>query len=305
MPRLVKARALRPGDRIGIAAPAGRVDAQVLSACERVLHELGWETVRHGDPTAVCGYFAGDDSRRAEELNALIDDPAVGAVVCARGGYGCHRYADQLDAAHFRRQRKPLVGYSDVTTLLLWQRVRAGLTGVHGPMLERSGPAHRKALEALLELLCGAVPAPLQGEGVHGGRVEGRLVGGSLTLVAASLGTPWEVDTRGALLLLEDTGEPPFRVDRMLQSLRVAGKLTACAGIALGAMVACDDARHPDWTVEDIVREQAVAHGLPLVVGLPFGHVDANQAWTVGARAVLDGGRGTVEQLESGVSRRS
>ena len=305
MPRLVKVRALRPGDRIGIAAPAGRVDPDVLSASEAVLQDLGWGTVRRGDPTAVEGYFAGNDDRRARELNDLIADPTVGAVVCARGGYGCHRFADRLDADRFRQQRTPLVGYSDVTTLLLWQRARAGLTGVHGPMLERTGEAHRESLESLLELLCGSVPAPLEGEGLRGARVEGRLTGGSLTLVAASLGTPWEIDTRGAILLLEDTGEPPFRVDRMMQSLRAAGKLAVCAGIGLGAMVACDDARHPDWTAEQIVREQAEAHGLPLVVGLPFGHVDGNRAWTVGARAVLDAERGTVEQQESGVSLRA
>ncbi|MCA9511854.1 MAG: LD-carboxypeptidase, partial [Myxococcales bacterium] len=220
-------------------------------------------------------------------------------------GYGCHRYADRLDAALVRAARKPLVGYSDVTTLLLWQRRAAGLTGVHGPMLERAGDAQRDALARAFALLEGEVPAPMQGRGVRGARVEGRLTGGSLTLVAASLGTPWEVDTRGAILLLEDVNEAPFRIDRMLQSLRVAGKLAACEGIALGAMVGCDDARHPDWTVERIVAECAEALGLPLVTGLPFGHVEDNRAWTLGARAALDPERGTLAQLESGVSRRS
>jgi len=305
VPRLRKARALRPGERIGIAAPAARVDAQMLLECERVLHELGWQTVRKGDPTAAWGYFAGDDERRQRELDALVDAPDVGAIVCVRGGYGCHRYVDRLDPERYRRQHKPLAGYSDVTTLLLWQRKLAGLTGVHGPMLERGGAAHGAALASLVELLCGAVPAAMTGEGVCGGRVEGRLTGGSLTLVAASLGTPWEIDTRGTILLLEDTGEPPFRIDRMLQSLRVAGKLATCAGIGVGAMVACDDPRHLGWTAEGIIQEQAELHGLPLVVGLPFGHVDANCAWTLGARAVLDGDRGTLEQLESGMSRRS
>ena len=305
MPRLRKARALRPGQRIGIAAPAARVDAEKLADCERVLHELGWPTVWLDDPTAECGYFAGDDARRVRELDALLEDDQVGAIVCARGGYGCHRYVDQLDAARFRRFSKPLVGYSDVTTLLLWQRRFAGLTGIHGPMLERKGEAHRASLAATLELLQGAVPAGMAGTGELPGRVEGRLVGGSLTLVAASLGTPWEVDTRGAILLLEDIGEPPFRIDRMMQSLRVTGKLAACAGIGIGAMVACDDARFPDWKAEGIIRELAEAHGLPLVTGLPFGHVDVNRPWTFGARAVLDGDRGTLEQLESGVNQRS
>jgi muramoyltetrapeptide carboxypeptidase len=305
VPRLVQARALRPGERIGVAAPAARADAETLAECERELHELGWPTQRLDDPTAACGYFAGDDERRERELRLLLEDPQVGAIVCARGGYGCHRYVDRLDAGLFRRHRKPIVGYSDITTLLLWQRRRAGLTGVHGPMLERLGADHRASLEALVALLCGAVPEPMQGQGSVPGRAEGRLVGGSLTLCAASLGTPWEIDTRAAILLLEDTNEPPFRIDRMMQSLRVAGKLEACAGIGVGAMVACDDPRFPDWTAEGIIRELAEAHGVPLVVGLPFGHVDANRAWTFGARAVLDGDRGTLEQLESGVSRRS
>jgi len=305
VPRLEKVRALRPGQRIGVAAPAARVDTAALLACECVLADLGWPTLRLDDPTAEDGYFAGSDERRARELAALIDDPSVGAIVCARGGYGCHRYVDLLDAARFRGQRKPLVGYSDVTTLLLWQRRRAGLTGIHGPMLERSGADHRASLEALLALLCGATPEPMQGQGRVGGRSEGRLVGGSLTLVAASLGTPWEIDTRGAILLLEDIGEPPFRIDRMMQSLRAAGKLQGCAGIGVGAMVDCDDPRFPDWTAEGIIGELAEAHGLPLVTGLAFGHVDVNRAWTMGARAVLDGDRGTLEQLESGVSRRS
>jgi muramoyltetrapeptide carboxypeptidase len=305
VPRLAKAWALRPGQRIGIAAPAARVDAALLAACERELHELGWPTLRRDDPTAACGYFAGDDARRVRELVALLEDDEVGAIVCARGGYGCHRFVDRLAPALFRRHRKPLVGYSDVTTLLLWQRRRAGLTGVHGPMLERCGDAHRASIEAMLALLCGERPAPMAGEGVVGGRVEGRLTGGSLTLVAASLGTPWEIDTSDAILLLEDIGEPPFRIDRMMQSLRVAGKLERCAGIGVGAMVACDDPRFPEWTAEGILRELAEAHGLPLVIGLPFGHVDAHRAWTLGARAVLDGDRGTLEQLESGVSQRS
>ncbi|MEE3329862.1 MAG: LD-carboxypeptidase [Myxococcota bacterium] len=305
MPRLKKARALRPGARVGVAAPAARVDAAVLEAGEQLVRELGYEPVRADDPTAECGYFAGDDDRRTRELNALIDAPDIAAILCARGGYGCHRYVDRLDPMRLRAAATLLVGYSDITTLLLWQRRVVGLTGIHGPMLERSGPEHRASMEQLFELMAGGVPSPMHGRGVRSGCVEGPLVGGSLTLVAASLGTPWEIDTRGAILLLEDVNEAPFRIDRMLHSLRVAGKLAGCAGIGVGAMVDCDDARHPDWTADGIIAEQAEAHGLPLVCGLPFGHLSQNRAWTYGARAVLDGDRGTLAQLEAGVSRRS
>lgn len=305
MPRLKKARALRPGARVGIAAPAARIDAAVLEAGEQLVRELGYEPVRADDPTAECGYFAGDDDRRTRELNALIDAPDIAAILCARGGYGCHRYVDRLDPMRLRAAATLLVGYSDITTLLLWQRRLAGLTGIHGPMLERSGPEQRASMEQLFELMAGGLPSPMQGQGIRAGCVEGPLVGGSLTLVAASLGTPWEIDTRGAILLLEDVNEAPFRIDRMLHSLRVAGKLAGCAGIGVGAMVDCDDTRHPGWTADGIIAEQAEAHGLPLVCGLPFGHVARNRAWTYGARAVLDGDRGTLAQLEAGVSRRS
>jgi muramoyltetrapeptide carboxypeptidase len=305
MPRLRKPRALRPGARVGIAAPAARVDPDRLEEGEAMVRELGFEPVRLGDPTAVAGYLAGDDARRSAELSALIAAPDIAAILCARGGYGCHRYVDRLDGRAFRDAAKPIVGYSDITTLLLWQRRVAGLMGFHGPMLERSGPEARASLAEFFELAQGAAPRPLQGKGQRGGRALGRLTGGSLTLVAASLGTPWEIDTRGAILMLEDLNEAPFRVDRMMHSLRAAGKLEVCAGIAVGAMVACEDHRFPEWTADDIVRERAEEFGLPLVTELPFGHLDANRTWTLGARAALDGERGTLEQLESGVSRGS
>jgi len=300
---VIRARALVRGARVGVLAPAARVDAARLESAEASVRALGFEPVRVGDPTAACGYFAGDDARRRAELEAAIRDGTLRALLCARGGYGCHRFADRLDPAVFARAARPLVGYSDVTTLLLWQWRRAGLTGVHGPMLEREGPQWRDSLERLFELLQGAVPPPMEGRGLVGGRAEGRLVGGSLTLVAASLGTPWEVDTRGAILLLEDVNEAPLRIDRMLQSLRAAGKLAECAGIGLGAMVGCEDERFPDWSAESVVEEVARAAGVPLVAGLPFGHVDDNRAWTLGAAARLDAERGRVEQVESGLAQ--
>ena len=120
--------------------------------------------------------------------------------------------------------------------------------------------------------------------------------------MAASLGTPWEIDTRGAILLLEDVNEPPYRIDRLLQQLRAAGKLARLAGLGIGAFTGCVDERYPEPTAEDVVEEIARALRIPLVTGLPFGHCKDNRAWPVGARATLDGGAGTLELLESGVS---
>jgi len=138
VPSLRRPHAIRKGATIGIAAPAGPIDDVRLEAGEAMLRKLGFEVRRRADVGAQQGYLAGDDARRAAEFMELVNDPEVDAIVCARGGYGAHRIISMLDAQAVRRAAKPLVGYSDVTTLLLWQRRCAGLMGIHGPMLDRA-----------------------------------------------------------------------------------------------------------------------------------------------------------------------
>ena len=144
----------------------------------------------------------------------------------------------------------------------------------------------------------------MRGEALAAGWAEGRLVGGSLTVCVASLGTPWEIDTRGAIVLFEDITELPYRVDRMLQQLRAAGKFEGVAGIALGGFTDCDDERYPEITIERLFDEIFGTLGVPVVTGLPFGHLDDNRPWPVGGRAALDGARGELEILESAVTTR-
>jgi muramoyltetrapeptide carboxypeptidase len=306
VPALTKPRALPPGGTVGIAAPAGPVDPEKLAAGEAMLRAAGFEVVRRDDLLARSGYLAGDDARRAAELMDLWADPRVDAIVCARGGYGCHRIMSQLDPALARAARKPLVGYSDATTLLLWQRRCAGLVGFHGPMLERGGALAPEVLADWVGALTGDGPArrALAGRGHGGGRAEGRLAGGSLSLVAASLGTPWEIDARGAILLVEDVGERPYRIDRALAQLRAAGKLEFVAGIGAGALTECEDPRYPECDAREPLVELGHALGVPVVTDLPFGHVDDNRIWPVGARAALDGDTGELVILERGVARR-
>jgi len=300
--RLCKPRALRPGATLGIAAPGGPVERDTLLAGVALLEGRGFRTRMRDDLFARRGYLAGDDARRAGELTELVADPTVDAIVCARGGYGCDRILPRLDAAAFRAARKPLVGYSDVTALLLWQRRQAGLVGFHGPMLERGSDVDPGVLDALIGALAGE-PAPvLRGTPRAGGVATGRLVGGSLTLVAASIGTSWEIDTRGAILLLEDRGERPYRIDRMLQQLRGAGKLAPLAGVGLGDFSSCLDERYPDFTAEQLVAEEIAPLRIPLVSGLPFGHAKLNYPWPMGCRAKLDADLGELRMLERGVS---
>jgi len=300
--RLRKPRALRPGATIGIAAPGGPVDPDRVAEGEALLRAAGFGTLRRDDLVARRGYLAGDDARRAKELLELAANPGVDAIFCARGGYGCDRILPLLDAALFRHAAKPIVGYSDVTALLLWLRRRAGLVGFHGPMLERGADADPRAQELLLAQLAGSAPLPLvlAGRARIPGRGAGRLAGGSLTLVAASLATPWEIDTRGAILLFEEVNEAPYRIDRMLQQLRAAGKLAPLAGVGVGDVSSCVDERYGTDALA-VIEEAVRPIGVPLVTDLPFGHVRANAAWPMGVRAELDGERGELRILEHGV----
>ena len=301
MPALRKARALSPGATIGIAAPAFAVDPEALEVGEAQLREAGFATVRREDLTERRWYLAGDDRRRVRELMALVEDDRVDAILCARGGYGCHRIVAELDPLRVRAAAKPLIGFSDITTLLLWQRKRAGLVGFHAPMLNRREGMLPEELESLLRALRGDPAPALLGEAHGGGRGEGRLVGGSLTVLAASLGTPWEVDTRGAILLLEDVHEKPYALDRLLQQMRAAGKLDRVAGVGVGQLIDCVDPMRETPSAEEVVLEALLPLGVPIVLGLPFGHGRPNLTWPFGVRGALDGERGALEILEAGV----
>lgn len=304
MAALLKPRALAPGATIAIAAPAFAVQPECLTAGEACLRTLGFRTLRRDDVLDREGYLAGSDERRARELMDFVTDDRVDAILCARGGYGCHRIVSRLDAGAVRAARKPLLGFSDITTLLLWQLRHAGLVGFHAPMLERTESLAEDERAALLAALAGeGVPFVWKGEPGGGGRTEGRLLGGSLSLLAASLGTPWEPDTRGAILLFEDVGEKPYRIDRMLAQLRAAGKLDGVVGVGVGHLSECTDPKRPRPRAEEVVAEVLAPLGVPLVFGLPFGHGRPNLPWPVGVRGALDGERGELAVLEAGVAR--
>jgi len=305
VPAVRKARAIRKGAVVGIAAPAGPVEPDLLEAGEQLIRELGFEPRRRADLTDRRGYLAGDDDRRAAELMELVTDPEVGAIVCARGGYGTPRILHRLDPKAFRKAAKPLVGYSDITALLLWQRKAAGLVGIHGPMFERVHKPTDETAKSLVRALTGTGALPrFEGQPLCRGWAEGRLVGGSLSLLAASLGTPWEVDTRDAILMIEETGEAPYRLDRMLQQLAHAGKLGAAVGIGVGHLSDCEDRKYEGVELPELLREILEPLGVPVVTGLPFGHGLPNLAWPVGGRAAIDGDRGEIELLESAVAAR-
>lgn len=305
----LRAPALRPGDRVAVTAPSGPVlRPDRLEAGVAVLAGWGLEPVLAPHVRAVRGHLAGRDADRAADLDAAFADPAVRGIFAVRGGYGLTRLLDRLDWAALARDPKLLVGFSDVTALLLaaWSRLR--LVTVHGPFAGRLHTLQRDAADHLHRLMfdgwAGEVPGASATVTVTGGRAEGRLVGGNLTLLTSLLATPDQPDLDGSILFLEDVHEAPYRLDRMLVQLRRAGLLERVAGIVVGELVGCEPPPgRPSATAEDVVQAELAGLGVPVVRGFPVGHVDHQLALPVGGRALLDAHARTLTLLEPAVSR--
>ncbi|MEV0455534.1 S66 peptidase family protein [Catellatospora methionotrophica] len=291
---------LRPGDTVALVSPSGPVPAERVEAAVAVL--TGWGLAPRVYPHVLArhGYFGGTDDERLGDLNDALGDQRVRAVLCTRGGYGAQRITDRVDLDAVRRDPKVVMGFSDITALhlALWRGAR--LATVHGPVAAQfdKGPDSPTALGARHALMSGepVVVAADPAEDTHGvrtgGRAEGTLLGGNLSLLVSTLGTPHLPDLTGAILLIEDVGEYPYRVDRMLTHLRRSGALDGVAGIAVGQFTDCADA----WpvTIADVLTERLLDLGLPVLGGLPIGHGTQHTAVPLGTRAVLDADSGTL-----------
>jgi muramoyltetrapeptide carboxypeptidase len=274
------------------------VDPEALAAGLDVLASLlpGVEVAAGPELLARQGYLAGTDAERAGHLTRAMLDPGVGAVVAARAGYGCSRLLPRLDLEALAAAGKLLVGFSDLTCLLNALASR-GLVTVHGPMVLGLPAADQASREDLAALLSGRPPWPAQltgralAPGLAQGPAKGPLMGGNLTLLCHLLGTPWFPELTGALLCLEETNEPAYRLDRCLTQLILAGVFDRVAGVALGSL--CAEAEDPPELTQ-AAAERLAGLGLPVVMGLPFGHGPKNRPLPLGALAELDGGAGTL-----------
>jgi muramoyltetrapeptide carboxypeptidase len=274
---------------VGVVAPAGVVDEQSLERGVAALESSGLR-VRLGDTVlARHGYLAGEDESRAADWHSMIDDGDVAAVLCARGGYGSGRLLSRLDVARLRARPKAFVGHSDLTFLLDDCLQRAGVVTFHGPMV--SGLAEQpEGLENLLALLDGEpLPAIEAPEVWRDGEAEGIVAGGCLSIVAAMVGTPYQLDTRDLLLFLEDVNERPYRVDRMLTQLRQAGALDEVAGLVFGEMPGTFAEGDP--CLRDVVLDVCGNLDCPIVAGVPSGHGRGTLTLPFGVRAHLSGGQ--------------
>lgn len=296
--------ALRPGDRVRlVAASSALADLERLQAGLAVL--AGWGLVLDDDPARLpprrWGYLAGRDAERAGDLRPDNGPgPPAALLACVRGGWGSARLLERpLEAAGGW-----LLGFSDVTSLL-WHRLATGQGGaIHGPLLTTLAAEPAWSRERLRALLFGEPLADLAGEPWVGGQAEGPLLAANLTVATHLLGTPHLPDLDGAILVLEDVGEAPYRIERMLTHWRLCGALQRLGGIGFGSFEGCGDPTDPEgdgarFSLEQVLRERTADLGIPVLAGLPVGHGDVNAALPLGVRARLDGDRGLLSVISS------
>jgi muramoyltetrapeptide carboxypeptidase len=303
-----KPKALRQGSRFAVIAPASPGKSDRVAAGQRELERLGF-SVTLPESLAPDGYFASSAAaRHSEFLNALAS-PASSAVIATRGGYGSVYVLEQ--GLPKSLPLKPLIGFSDITTLqiYLWQKHR--WTGFYGPMLAAGldhgagapGGYDELSFRSALTKTSGTWTIPLQGEILQPGSAEGIVLGGATTLLEATLGTPWELDTDGAILILEDRAMKPYQIDRVLMHLKHAGKLSKIRGLVLGDFPDCEPPVAGSPSVRDVCARILAPLGIAIIFGAPIGHT-ARSILTVplGVRARLNAeGSGTLEILESAV----
>jgi muramoyltetrapeptide carboxypeptidase len=289
---------MKPGDLIGVCSPAGPVEEEELRPGIKALESLGFRVYLSSHCLMKKAYLAGADELRLRDLHGLFQDDKVKAIICARGGYGSLRLFERIDFDLIRKHPKILVGYSDITALLLAVYKRAHLVTIHGPVLRDMTKNHGLNLGSLTKLMTSRESVTMRFEGAKvlmEGLAAGKLLGGNLSLITHLLGTSFMPSLQGALLFLEERGEAPYRVDRMLTHLRLSGLLNKCAGVMTGSFQDCGEPS----TVEALIRERLGDLHLPMMIGLPIGHGEVNTALPIGVKAVLDTGQKTLTVSEA------
>lgn len=317
LPKRILPPRLVPGARIALVAPSGPLlERDDLARAVELCQAMGYQGVLYPNAGLAYGYLAGRDDERISDLNAALTARDIDAVWCIRGGNGMNRIVDRVDFDGFARSPKPVIGYSDITVLLLALWTRTGVVTFHGPIARTPMPNFQRwHFDRVLTSVSPAgrlgrpappsdVLVPDRGRifAVRGGKARGRLLGGNLTLVQALIGTPYFPDLAGAILFLEDVSEDVYRIDRMLAHLRLAGALDRVAGVMIGRFT--EMSRGGDGGAlgfDEVLATHLGPLGVPVAVGYPFGHIDEQWTLPVGAEAELDADAGELTILEPAV----
>jgi muramoyltetrapeptide carboxypeptidase len=293
---------LKPGATIGVIAPAGCVEPAALELGVEVIRKEGFKVELAPNIGAAKGYLAGDERTRAKDLESFFQRPDIGAILCARGGFGSMQIIPHINRS-LLSQTKIFAGYSDITILLNWLLQGCGMVTFHAPMvaMDLARGMSQLSREQFWGLLTGKenrYQMPLR-EIIRPGQAEGEMLGGCLSLVVTTLGTPYEVDTAGRILFLEDIGEKPYRVERMLTHLKAAGKLANLAGLVFGDFTGCEGEGSRD--IRQVIMDLFESVSYPVVMGLAAGHGPENLTLPFGVKMSLSADEGVLSILESPV----
>ncbi len=306
--RLIKPNRLKKGDTIGLIAPGSALSTAKLHKCINQLENYGFKVKKGKYVGDEYGYLASEDKNRLDDLNAMYRDDEVDAIWCARGGYGCTRLLPNIDYDLIRHNPKALIGYSDITALHQAIYQYAGVVGYHGPVA--SSDFNDYTVEQWEEILVNPVDqlSPQNHEDhelktLVKGMGAGVVMGGNLTLLASMCGTPYQCDFTDKVVFLEDIGEKPYRIDRMLTQLRQSCHLDQASAIVLGIFYDCEaDPDDKSLSLEECLADRIVALGVPTLSGVSIGHIDHQLTVPVGIRAEVDADAQSFTFLEAAVS---
>jgi len=309
---------LKKGDTIGLIAPGYAIKPDILQEAITTLKTMGFKPFHTNRIIGNHGYFSNTDEERAKDLNEMFANTKIDGILCARGGYGCTRIMQMIDYDSIRENPKVLIGFSDITALLNGIYQETGLITFHGPVGSTlSDPYSIAQLKKVvmypeerltiknMELTDPEMIADLEYERytITEGTATGKLVGGSLTLINALIGTPHEIDFTDALVCIEDVEEAPYRIDRMLTQLIEGKTFTKAAGILFGVCAGCNTSTNPNsFSLKEVILDRIRPLGIPAVYGMSFGHIENNFTFPIGINAKLDSKKMTLKLLEKAVS---
>ncbi len=317
---IIKPKKIKKGDTVGIISPAGHMRQELLDETIENLDKLGLKSYYTDRLVQKYGYLGGSDEDRAKDVMHMFENDKVDAIICARGGYGCARMIDLLDYDVIKKNPKALVGYSDITALLYAIFAKTGLVCFHGPVGTSTFNefSTKYFTEVLMDtksktvMTCSEEDAKkddieFQQYGIHEGKATGQLVGGNLAIAVSMVGTPYDIDYRNKLVFLEEIGEDPYRVDRMLTQMKLAGKFDGIKGIALGIFKDCtldeeEKKKGTSLTLHEVFHDVLGDIKVPMMYGYSFGHIENKFTMPFGINATMNTYFKTITLNESAVT---
>ncbi|EYE87747.1 peptidase S66 [Fervidicella metallireducens AeB] len=310
---MIKPYALKKGDTIGVVAPASPTKniLDVVEKAKTILEKQGFKVIIGESCYKQEGYLAGTDEIRAKDINQMFSDKNIRGIFCLRGGYGSPRILDRLDYDLIRKNPKVFLGYSDITAIHIALYRKCKLITFHGPMVasdmidefdEFSMKSYSKAVTVAEPIGIVKNPENIKIMSLVSGKAKGRIVGGNLSLIAATIGTPYEIDTNNKILFLEEIDEFTYSIDRMLTQLRLSGKLKDCLGIVIGDFKNCfPQYEGYDCTLMEVFKDIIAKEKKPTIYNLMAGHCKPKITIPLGAEAVIDADNCTLEIIEAAV----